>query len=65
MLINILDLALSTSFIYFAVPKLGLLGYIISIYMSEILNFTVSLLQLIKIVYFKGKKNTRKSQRLS
>lgn len=65
MIVNILDLALSTSFIYFAVPKLGLLGYIIAIYMSEILNFTVSLLQLIKIVYFKGKKITRKSQRLS
>lgn len=65
MIVNILDLALSTSFIYFAVPKLGLLGYIIAIYMSEILNFTVSLLQLIKIVYFKGTKNTRKSQRLS
>lgn len=65
MIVNILDLALSTSFIYFAVPKLGLLGYIIAIYMSEILNFAVSLLQLIKIVYFKNKKITRKSQRLS
>lgn len=55
MLINILDLAISVSFIYFCVPKLGLLGYIISIYMSEILNFTISLFQLIKIVYFKPK----------
>lgn len=56
MLINILDLVLSTSFIYFAVPKLGLIGYIISIYMSEVLNFTVSLIQLIKIVYFPKKE---------
>ena len=55
MLINILDLAISVSFIYFCVPKLGLLGYIISIYMSVILNFTISLFQLIKIVYFKPK----------
>ena len=55
MIINILDLALSTTFIYFAVPKLGLIGYLISIYMSEILNFVVSLAQLIKIVYFKKK----------
>ncbi len=55
MLINILDLAISISFIYFVVPKLGLLGYLISIYMSEILNFTISLLQLIKIVYFRKK----------
>lgn len=53
MIINILDLVISVSFIYFCVPKLGLIGYIISIYMSEILNFTVSLMQLIKIVYFK------------
>lgn len=56
MIINILDLVISVSFIYFAVPKLGLIGYIISIYMSEILNFTISLLQLIKIVYFKNKR---------
>ena len=55
MVVNILDLLISTSFIYFCVPKLGLLGYLISIYMSEILNFTVSLAQLIKIVYFKNK----------
>lgn len=52
MVINILDLVISVSFIYFAVPKLGLTGYLISIYMSEILNFTISLMQLIKLVYF-------------
>lgn len=57
MIINILDLVLSTSFIYFCVPKLGVLGYLISIYMSEILNFVVSLGQLIKIVYFRHKNS--------
>ena len=56
MIINILDLLISVSFIYVCVPKLGVLGYIISIYMSEILNFTVSLWQLIRIVYFKNHK---------
>lgn len=56
MIINILDLAISTSFIYFFVPKLGLVGYLISIYMSEVLNFIVSLAQLIKIVYFRKNK---------
>lgn len=56
MIINILDLVISTSFIYFLVPKLGLVGYIISIYISEVLNFTISLIQLIKIVYFKKGK---------
>lgn len=57
MIINILDLVISVSFIYFAVPKLGLIGYLISIYMSEILNFTISLAQLIKIVYINKKAN--------
>lgn len=46
MLINILDLVISTSFIFFCVPKLGLTGYIISIYMSEVINFTLSLMSL-------------------
>lgn len=55
MIINILDLIISVNFIYFAVPKLGLTGYLISIYMSEILNFVISLIQLIKIVYIKKK----------
>lgn len=52
MIVNIFDLVISSSFIYFLVPKLGLIGYIISIYISEVLNFTISLFQLIKIVYF-------------
>lgn len=56
MIINILDLLISTSFIYFAVPKLGVIGYIISIYISEVLNFTISLFQVIRIVYFKKAK---------
>ena len=46
MLINILDLVISTSFIFFCVPKLGLTGYIISIYISEVINFTLSLMSL-------------------
>ena len=53
MLINIFDLVISTTFIFFFVPKLGLTGYIISIYLSEILNFSVSLFELIKIVFRK------------
>ena len=59
MIINIVDLVLSTSFIYFMVPKLGLTGYIISIYMSEVLNFVISLIQVIKIVYFNNKSHRR------
>lgn len=56
MIINILDLIINVGFIYLAVPKLGLTGYIISIYISEILNFTISTMHLLKIVYFKKKE---------
>ena len=52
---NILDLSITICFIYFLLPILGVKGYIISIFISEILNFTVSLLQLIK--YSKMKIN--------
>lgn len=46
MLINILDLSITTSFIYFFVPHLGVLGYVISIFISEIVNFSASFLKL-------------------
>lgn len=49
MIVNILDLIISTSFIYFIVPKIGLIGYIISIYLSELINFFFSLMILINI----------------
>lgn len=55
MIINILDLIISVGFIFFAVPYLGINGYIISIYLSEILNFIISLYLLIKTLYFKQK----------
>ncbi len=47
MLINILDLFVTILIIFFVVPILGIKGYILSIFVSEILNFTISLLQLI------------------
>lgn len=53
MVINIIDLILSVSFIYFCVPIIGLKGYIISIYISEILNFIISMSLLVKDVYLK------------
>ncbi len=49
MIVNILDLIISCLIILFVVPKLGVIGYIISIYISEIFNFTCSLFQLLKI----------------
>lgn len=49
MIINIIDLVVTTSFIFFFVPILGLKGYIVSIFISEILNLTLSLNRLFKV----------------
>lgn len=48
MFCNIFDLAISIGFIYFAVPHLGSMGYIASIYLSTILNTLISMTLLIK-----------------
>lgn len=45
---NILDLSITTCFIYFLLPVLGIKGYVISIFFSEVLNFSISLFQLFK-----------------
>ena len=52
---NILDLSITTCFIYFLLPVLGIKGYVLSIFFSEVLNFSISLFQLIK--YSKIKPN--------
>ena len=53
MFCNILDLLVTIAIIYFVVPHLGIVGYILSIFVSELLNFTVSILQLkSKIKYY-------------
>ena len=49
MLINIIDLLVSTAFIFFFVPVLGIKGYILSIFISEILNLSLSLNKLLKL----------------
>ena len=51
--INILDLITSISFIYFLLPIQGIKGYIIVLFISEILNGFVSLLLLIKEIKLK------------
>lgn len=50
---NILDLIVTITIIYFIVPELGMTGYILSICVSEILNFTISAIQLKKKINFK------------
>lgn len=52
---NILDLSVTTCFIYFLLPVLGIKGYVLSIFFSEVLNFSISLFQLFK--YSKIKPN--------
>ena len=47
--INILDLLVSISFIFFFVPKFGIVGFIASIFASEILNFALSFRKLFSI----------------
>ncbi len=49
MVINIIDLVVSTTFIFFFVPILGIKGFVISIFISEILNLTLSLRKLLKL----------------
>lgn len=50
---NILDLFVSIFCIYFLLPLFGIKGYIFVIFLSELLNSTISILQLKRITNFK------------
>ena len=50
---NILDLIITISILYFLLPVIGINGYILAIYVSEIFNFTISFFQLYKVAKFK------------
>ena len=52
---NILDLIISVSFIYFLLPIFGSTGYIIVMYISEILNYSISVITLFKEIDLKFK----------
>ena len=56
--VNIADCLITTLFIYFAVPALGFIGYILSIFISEIFNILLSLGQLLLILHKQKIKNT-------
>ena len=45
---NVFDCIISIGFIYFFVPILGFSGYIISIFISEVIDFTLSRGKIIK-----------------
>ena len=49
--INVFDCIISITFIYFFVPILGFSGYIISIFISEVFNFTLSGSKLLKLLH--------------
>ena len=53
MFCNILDLLLTISILYFLVPNFGLMGYLLSIVISEGFNFAVSYFQLYKAIGLK------------
>lgn len=52
-IINILDLIITISLLYFLLPLLGIWGFILSIFVSELFNFVLSFLQLWKLIKFK------------
>jgi len=52
---NILDLIISVSFIYYLLPIFGSIGYIIVMYISEILNYSISVITLFKETNIKFK----------
>lgn len=53
MFCNIVDLISTIALIWLLVPVFGIHGYIAIIAISEILNFTISLVQLYKVSHFK------------
>lgn len=50
MVINVIDCIISIAFIYFMVPVLGFNGYIISIFISEVVDFSLSGYKLLTIL---------------
>jgi len=51
MIVNIFDCVVTIAFIYFLVPILGFCGYIISIFISEVIDFTLSGRKLLKLLH--------------
>ena len=50
MIVNVFDCIVSIAFIYFLVPVLGFSGYIMSIFVSEVIDFTLSGYRLLKLL---------------
>ncbi|MCL2341552.1 MAG: oligosaccharide flippase family protein [Firmicutes bacterium] len=52
MAVNVIDLIVTTSLIYFLLPLYGVGGYIVIMFVSELLNFILSLWILLKSLFF-------------
>ena len=52
MKINILDSALCTLLVYLLCPRIGIYGYILTVYIAESINMALSLARLIKVSEF-------------
>ena len=55
MRINIIDAASSALLVYFLCPRIGIMGYIVTIFVSEIFNLACSFVRLINTTGFKVK----------
>lgn len=55
MLCNICDLGITICILYFLLPIIGMMGFVIALYVSEIFNFFISYLELYKTTGFKIK----------
>ncbi len=52
MKVNILDAAMCALLVYILCPKIGIYGYIVTIYISEMVNASLSLMRLMKVTGF-------------
>lgn len=53
MTVNIIDAALSVILVWFLVPKIGIYGYIITIYATETVNTVLSITKLLSVSHIK------------
>lgn len=53
MFCNIFDLFISIFLLYILIPRFGMIGYIMVMYVSEILNFSISCWQLYRATHFR------------
>ncbi len=55
MKVNILDAAMCTLFVYLLCPRIGIWGYIVTIYMAEVANASLSIWRLTRVSGFRAK----------